>query len=137
MIALGYLDDAAFARAWIESRDRAHPRGANALRRELRLKGVADEIAIEAIAERDQADQTATASGRSADALAAARLLERRTQSLLRERDPRRRRERAYALLARNGFDPATAAAALTAWIRSSETAADRPDLDDEVPTDP
>jgi hypothetical protein len=86
---------------------------------------------------RDEAGLSAAASGRSADALAAARLLERRAPSLLREPDPRRRRERAYALLARNGFDPATAASAATAWARTSEAAADQPDLDGEVPTDP
>ena len=32
---VGYLDDEAFARAWVESRDRARPRGETALRREL------------------------------------------------------------------------------------------------------
>ena len=36
---LGYLDDEAFARAWVESRDRARPRGEVALRRELGLQG--------------------------------------------------------------------------------------------------
>ena len=34
------LDDEAFARAWVESRDRARPRGERAIREELRLKGV-------------------------------------------------------------------------------------------------
>ena len=33
------LDDEAFARAWVESRDRARPRGERALRAELRQKG--------------------------------------------------------------------------------------------------
>src|SRR4051812_43039901 len=37
---LGVLDDEAFARSWVESRDRAKPRGEHALRRELGLKGV-------------------------------------------------------------------------------------------------
>src|ERR1041385_8804168 len=37
---LGVLDDEAFARAWVESRDRARPRGERALRDELRVKGV-------------------------------------------------------------------------------------------------
>ena len=35
---LGMLDDATFARAWIESRDRARPRGERALANELRIK---------------------------------------------------------------------------------------------------
>ena len=34
------------------------------------------------------------------------RLIERRQRDFDRIEDPRRRRERAYALLARNGFDP-------------------------------
>src|SRR3989337_959520 len=37
---LGLLDDEAFALAWIESRDRAHPRGEHALMLELRQKGL-------------------------------------------------------------------------------------------------
>ncbi len=107
---LGYLDDTAFARAWVESRDRARPRGAVALRRELQLKGVPDDTIAEVLEERrarvegahlDVADAPATA-----DREAGRRLLERRSSSLRRERDPRRRRQKAYALLARNGFTP-------------------------------
>ena len=37
---LGVLDDEAFARAWVESRDRARPRGERAIREELRSKGI-------------------------------------------------------------------------------------------------
>ena len=37
---LGMLDDATFARAWVESRDRARPRGERAIRDELRRKGI-------------------------------------------------------------------------------------------------
>ena len=40
MADLGMLDDEAFARAWVESRDRARPRGERAIREELRLKGI-------------------------------------------------------------------------------------------------
>jgi regulatory protein len=36
----GYLDDEAFARFWVENRNRFRPRGAQALRYELRQKGV-------------------------------------------------------------------------------------------------
>lgn len=41
---LGYLDDAAFARFWIENRDTFKPMAPRALRYELRQKGVADGI---------------------------------------------------------------------------------------------
>jgi regulatory protein len=100
---LGYLDDEAFARAWVESRDRARPRGARVLRDELRRKGVAGPTVEAVLAARDdQADDAEE----DADERAAAALLERRAASLARIADPRLRRQRAYALLARNGFDP-------------------------------
>ncbi len=37
---LGMLDDEVFAQAWVESRDRARPRGERAIREELRTKGL-------------------------------------------------------------------------------------------------
>ncbi len=40
--ALGYLDDGAFARFWVENRNTFKPLSARALRYELRQKGVAD-----------------------------------------------------------------------------------------------
>jgi hypothetical protein len=45
-------------------------------------------------------------SGGGADELAAERLIDKSRASLRRVADPRARRGRAYALLARNGFDP-------------------------------
>jgi regulatory protein len=100
---LGYLDDEAFARAWVESRDRAKPRGEHALRQELWLKGVDRTIVDAVLSERAE-------DGGEADVAAAERLLERSRTALARIADPRRRRERAYALLARHGFDPSVAA---------------------------
>lgn len=102
---LGILDDEAFGRAWLESRDRARPRGEIALRRELAVKGV-DRTVVDALLEarRDAADS----SSESADLLAARRLLARQARALARVADPRQRRGRAYALLARHGFDPDT-----------------------------
>lgn len=44
MEALGYLDDDAFARAWVRDRLRLKPRGRAALRAELRKKGVAARV---------------------------------------------------------------------------------------------
>lgn len=130
LVELGYLDDAAFARAWVESRDRAHPRGARALRDELRRKGVATDDIEAALAAREAAatgdDQAEPDSVRGAgeragsaasDAEAAARLLARRCAPLLREPDPRKRRTKAYALLARSGFDPDVCRDAVGAWL--------------------
>lgn len=100
---LGYLDDAAFAGAWVASRDRARPRGTRALRDELRRKGLAADVVDATLAAREDAP---AAGAEGADERAAAALLERRAASLARVPDPRLRRQRAYALLARNGFEP-------------------------------
>ena len=112
----GYLDDEAFGRAWLESRDRARPRGTLVLRRELLAKGLAPALVATLLAERDAggpegvhaaaAPAAAGAPTTDPDLVAAGRLLARRRATLLREGDPRRRRQRAYALLARGGFDP-------------------------------
>jgi len=103
---LGVLDDEAFARAWIESRDRSRPRGEHALLRELRLKDVSTEIARTVLEERRS--QRTDAPG-DADENAALRLLARHASALARVPDPRARRQRAYALLVRNGFGPEVA----------------------------
>lgn len=109
---LGMLDDDAFARAWVESRDRARPRSERAIREELRLKGVEREVIDDVLADRrDVADDGADGSddvARTPDRMAAERLLARHARALARVADPRQRRQRAYALLARNGFDPET-----------------------------
>jgi regulatory protein len=136
------LDDAAFARTWVESRDRARPRGVRALRDELRRMGVAAAdiegalAAREAVASGDDpgdprlvpADGERAASGAS-DAAAATRLLARKGAGLMREPDLRKRRARAYAMLARAGFDPGTAGQASAAWLQAARTAP----MDDEA----
>ena len=110
LLEFGMLDDEAFARAWVESRDRARPRGERAIRGELGLKGV-DRSTIDLVLEErreavagvpvDEGGETP-----SPDRVAAERLLARHARALARVADPRQRRQRAYALLARNGFDP-------------------------------
>jgi SOS response regulatory protein OraA/RecX len=111
LIELGILDDRAFATAWVESRDRARPRGQVALRRELARKGIDREIVAEVLVERSEAaaaatDEDGVSGGAGADERAAERLLARNRAALLRVADPRTRRGRAYSMLARNGFDP-------------------------------
>lgn len=127
MTELGMLDDAAFAQAWVESRDRSRPRGERAIRAELGLKGV-DRTVVDAVLAARRADALGGADGAvepdpdlapvSVDRAAAERLLAKHERSLARVADPRKRRAQAYSLLARNGFDPETcreAAAAVTA----------------------
>lgn len=112
---LGMLDDAQFARAWVESRDRARPRGERAIRDELRLKGI-DRATVDLVLG-DRRDAAVEGAGGDdepavgADRAAAERLLAKQSRSLARVADPRRRRQKAYALLARNGFDPETCSA--------------------------
>ena len=121
LTALNILDDEAFTAAWVESRDRAHPRGERALRLELQRKGV-DRALID-----DALDARRPEPGGEADpdVSAATRLLARSAAALRRVPDPRVRRQRAFALLARNGFDPTTAADVVRGWLA-------RPDDTDE-----
>ncbi len=118
LVELGYLDDARYAAAWVASRDRSRPRGVMALRRELTRKGIAGAVIEAALETRAglQGEVGTDAPPVSADLAAAARLLERRRAALDREAEPRKRRQKAYALLARNGFDPVVCAAATRAF---------------------
>jgi regulatory protein len=112
MAELGMLDDVAFARTWVESRDRARPRGERAIREELRLKGI-DRATVDVVLG-ERRDRAVAVAGEedgesvSADRTAAERLLRKNARGLARVANPRQRRQRAYALLARHGFDPET-----------------------------
>ncbi len=128
MAELGYLDDEAFARSWVASRDRARPRGTHALRRELQLKGVEREVVDAVLDEREEATE-AVAEGPSADETAAEHLLAKKLPSLLRERDPRKRLQKAYGLLARNGFAPDVCSSVSRRVLAGAEADAD-PDAD-------
>ena len=139
LLEIGLLDDEAFARHWVESRDRASPRGEMALRRELRLRGVDGAIVDAVLDERRMGWSDDPVQGSwdgdddrprlEPDEAAAMRLLDRRRRELERVPDPRKRRARAYALLARNGFGPEVAA-------RLARTL-DESTGDEETPADP
>jgi len=81
---------------------------------ELRRKGVAQAIIDGALDERgggsrpgeDGGIGAGAATSMEAEVQAARRLLDGRSTTLGREADPRRRRQKAYALLARHGFPP-------------------------------
>ncbi|WP_423226453.1 RecX family transcriptional regulator [Candidatus Amarolinea aalborgensis] len=49
LVRLGYVDDQAFARAWVASRSLLRPKGPRALQYELRSKGVAPDVIEEAL----------------------------------------------------------------------------------------
>jgi len=112
LIEMNYLDDEEFARSWVESRDRARPRGSLGLRRELAVKGVPREIIDEVMVERDE-----SAAGETPDHVAAIALLKRKRPMLEREPDANRRRQKAYALLSRNGFDADTCREAISSEL--------------------
>jgi regulatory protein len=101
LLGLGILDDAAFAQTWVESRDRARPRGERALRRELQVKGI-DRAIVDGSME---ARRPGPGGADDPDLAAAEALMHRHASALARIADPRKRRQRAYALLARHGFD--------------------------------
>jgi regulatory protein len=111
LVELRYLDDEAFARSWVDSRDRSRPRGEHALRTELGRKGV-DRAVVDGILDERREDALLRASAiddlapMSADEDAAERLLARKLGPIQREPDARKRRQKAYALLARSGFSP-------------------------------
>jgi len=105
LLGLGILDDASFAQTWVESRDRARPRGERALRRELQIKGIDRAIVDESMVARRP--EPGGADDPEVDAAEA--LMRRHASALARIADPRKRRERAYGLLARHGFDSESA----------------------------
>ena len=93
MTELGMLDDEAFARTWVESRDRARPRGERAIREELRLKGIdRDDDRVVLGERRDRAVAAVDGDGSelptSADRTAAERLLAKNARALARVAGP-------------------------------------------------
>ena len=118
LLDIGILDDEVFGRLWIESRDRARPRGERALRQELALKGLDRQLVEHLLGERSDA----APDGAEPDEAAALRVLAKHARALARVADPRQRRQRAYALLARNGFDPETCTTSVREFIGSGES---------------
>lgn len=112
----GYLDDAAFAEAFVRDRLRMRPRGRRRLVAELRGKGVDPDTAAAAV---DRALQEADATEEQLS-LEAARAWAARNRARLdraaRDADARTSaRQSLYAYLARRGFRPDTVQAALRA----------------------
>ena len=100
---VGLVDDEAFARAWVSSRGPAGSGGGKSLARralaqELRRKGVADDVAREALDEIDPADEE-----ESARALVRKKL--RSVQGL----DGQKATRRLVGMLARKGYPPGLA----------------------------
>lgn len=91
------------------------------------MKGIDRETVEGVLADRDEDD----ASGSPADEAAAQRLVERHARTLARIPDPNARRQRAYALLARHGFDPETTRSVAASVVRDIPDGADETSGDD------
>ena len=117
-----YLDDAGFARAWVEGRVEHQPRGRRLLEQELRQKGVDRETAREAVADADY------------DEAAAAVALARKRWPAYAADDPAAAERRLGAYLQRRGFGWDAVRAALRDVLRED---ADDLEPDEPGPGDP
>lgn len=112
LAAMGYVDDAAFARWWAEQRDRHAPRGRRMVEAELRQHGVPREV-LEALRGAEPAAPTLDGEDlpdseeARADAALARHLRGRPIP------DDLKARQRLGAYLVRRGFDPEAARAAI------------------------
>jgi len=97
---VGLIDDAAFARMWVSSRQAGRGLARRALQAELKAKGVAPEVAAEAVEMVDADDERA----------AARQLVERRLRSMHRL-DRATATRRLMGMLARKGYGGGLAAA--------------------------
>lgn len=113
---VGLIDDAAFARAWVTSRQAGRGLARRALKAELRAKGVDGEVAEEAVALVDDQDEWE----------AARRLVHRRLPGLRRV-DRVTAERRLVGMLARKGYG-----AGLAAWVVREALDADRSGVDVE-----
>ena len=91
---VGLIDDAAFARAWVSSRQAGRGLARRALSAELRAKGVDAEVAAEAVEAVDEDDER----------VAARRLVERRAGAM-RRLDRATATRRLMGMLARKGYN--------------------------------
>jgi regulatory protein len=97
-VEVGLIDDAEYARAWVDSRHRGRGLARRALSHELRQRGVGEPEAAEALAGLDPADELATAR----------RLVARKLASTARL-DHAARMRRLGGMLARKGYPPGVA----------------------------
>lgn len=95
---VGLIDDAAFATAWVDSRHSGRGLGRRALGAELRRKGVADDVAAQALAEVSADDEE----------IAARVLVDRRLRTMT-GLDAAAKTRRLAGMLARKGIPPGIA----------------------------
>lgn len=115
---LGYLNDQAFAQAWVASRNSLRPKGPRALQHELRSKGVAAEVIAEAIA------------GLAVDEAAYAAVS--KAAARWRTLEPGAFRQKVQAFLARRGFDYAIIQMTVNRLLHEIDAAAVEPAQEEE-----
>ena len=108
LAGVGLVDDVEYGRAWLAERWGRRPAGWRRLEQELRMRGVSAEDIARARSRLEEEQG-------GADEVAAARKVVAQAERRYRSLDPRVRRQRLYALLARRGFDGDTIEQALRA----------------------
>ncbi|CCG04541.1 regulatory protein RecX [Blastococcus saxobsidens] len=115
---VGLIDDAAFSRAWVSSRQAGRGLARRALAAELRAKGVDPETAAEAVQVVDDDDERE----------AARRLVERRARGMGRL-DRATATRRLIGMLARKGYNGGLAAAVVREALDEADLAGDADDV--------
>lgn len=115
---VGLIDDAAFARLWIDSRQSGKGLARRALAQELRRKGIADEVAREALDEVDPEDEES----------AARALVAKKLRSMSRLDDVTKTR-RLVGMLARKGYSSGLAMSVVRDAVRATAD-----EMADEMP---
>ena len=118
-VEVGLIDDAAFARAWVDSRQAGRGLARRALQAELRAKGVDAEVAAQAVETVDADDERA----------AALRLVERRARSM-QHLDRATATRRLVGMLARKGYNGGLAAAVVREVLDAAGSEADEVDFE-------
>jgi regulatory protein len=125
-VEVGLIDDAAYANAWVSSRQAGRGLARRALSAELRAKGVDPEVAAEAVEQIDDEDERAAAQRLVARKVPGMRRLDRATAT-----------RRLMGMLARKGYNGGLAAAVVREAL-DSDGADDVPvaefdDLDEDA----
>lgn len=110
MTEVNLIDDAAYARAWVTSRQAGRGLARRALRQELQRKGIDPQVAGEALEQVDEQDERA----------AAAELVRRKLRSV-RGLDRQVQTRRLAGMLARKGYDASVAFAVVKEALAQDE----------------
>lgn len=115
-----YLDDAEFARYWVENRQQFRPKGPQALRQELRQRGIEDEAIEDILADADPPAEAYRAAGPIAARLAG-----------LAQSDPLSFRRKVSSFLLRRGFGYSVAQEVVNRLVQESGSDAETMESDD------